>query len=365
MYAYRHLFHAGNFADVFKHVLLTRLVLGLARKDKPFCYLDTHAGLGRYDLKHPWAQKNREYREGLGRLWQRDDLPELMRPWLEAVRAANPDGALREYPGSPAFVQRLLRPDDRMVLCELNAKDQAELKANFAGEPRASTHHLDGFIAVRAHLPPRERRGLVLMDPAFDQPGEFKRVTGALRDAHRRFATGVLAFWYPLMEPAAMRAFEADVEACGVPRVLQLELQVHAHGAGGGLRGCGLLVVNPPFGFEAEAREIAKWLLPVLGEARGSRQRIRWITGERLPVAEAQDDAPEEGAPAPAAEPQHVRWDPRKRPEARKAAAAARRKPASRPARKRAPKRGQSPFSREAVPGKRALTPFRKPAKGK
>ncbi|MDA0226160.1 MAG: 23S rRNA (adenine(2030)-N(6))-methyltransferase RlmJ, partial [Proteobacteria bacterium] len=293
MYAYRHLFHAGNFADVFKHALLAQLVLALEKKDKPILYLDTHAGLGRYDLKHPWAQKNREFKHGLARVWQRDDVPELLAPWLEAVRAFNPGDALREYPGSPMFVQRLLRPDDRMVLCELNTKDHATLKSNMAGDARVSAHHLDGFTAVRAHLPPRERRGLMLMDPAFDQPGEFKRLSDALLTAHQRFATGVLAFWYPMMEPVAMHRFEEDIAACGVPRILQLELSVHAHGAGGGLRGCGLLVVNPPFGFEAEARAIAKWLAPILAEGRGGKQRIRWLTGEKIarePVDEDEQD---------------------------------------------------------------------------
>ncbi|HEY5637703.1 MAG TPA: 23S rRNA (adenine(2030)-N(6))-methyltransferase RlmJ [Burkholderiales bacterium] len=371
MHAYRHLFHAGNFADVFKHALLTRLAIALTRKDKPFCYLDTHAGLGRYDLKHPWAQKNREFKNGLARVWQRDDVPELLVPWLEAVRAVNPGGVLREYPGSPVFVQRLLRPDDRMVLCELNTKDHATLKSNMAGDARASAHHLDGFTAVRAHLPPRERRGLVLMDPAFDQPGEFKRVLAALVEAHQRFATGVLAFWYPMMEPVAMHRFEEDVAACGVPRILQLELTVHAHGASGGLRGCGLLVVNPPFGFEAEAREIAKWLAPILAEGRGGKQRIRWLTGEKIAREPVDEDEPDDSPAAPKPAPQHVRWDPAKRPAARRAAAAAR-AAAKAPKRGAARKRGQTPFRADAPgdarasPSKRGQTPFRKgePAKG-
>lgn len=275
MRAYRHHFHAGNFADVFKHALFARLLVALAKKEKPFCCLDTHAGIGRYDLSHRWAQKNREYEGGIARLWERRDAPALLAPYLEAVRAENPDGALAVYPGSPAIAQRLLRADDRMVLCELNEKDKDALSGNFARERRAGVHLLDGFQAVKAFLPPRERRGLMLMDPSFDRKGEYGRVVEALREAHNRFATGVFAFWYPLMEPAAVRAFERAARESGVPKILQLELWVHPADWTADLRGCGMLVVNPPFGFDAEATEILRWLVDVLAAPGAGGQRVR------------------------------------------------------------------------------------------
>jgi len=275
--AYRHIFHAGNFADVFKHALLVRLLLALARKDKPFCYLDTHAGIGRYDLTHRWAQKNREYEGGIARLWQRDDAPELLQPYLDAVRAENPAGTLHVYPGSPAIAQRLLRAEDRMVLCELNEKDKDTLRQRFARERRAGVHLIDGFQSVKAFLPPRERRGLVLMDPSFDRKGEYARVAEALGESHRRFATGVMAFWYPLMEPAALRSFESEVRETAVPKILQLELWVHPADWVASLRGCGLLVVNPPFGFEAEARALLPWLVEVLAAPGAGGQRVRTL----------------------------------------------------------------------------------------
>ena len=278
MLAYRHHFHAGNFADVFKHALLARLLVALAKKEKPFCYLDTHAGIGRYDLAHRWAQKNREYEGGIGRLWARRDMPALLAPYLDAVRTENPDGSLRVYPGSPAIAQRLLRSGDRMVLCELNPRDKEALRARFARERRAGVHLLDGFQAVKAFLPPQERRGLMLMDPSFDRKGEYARVAEALAEAHRRFATGVFAFWYPLMEPAALRAFERAVRDSGVPRILQLELWVHPADWTADLRGCGMLVVNPPFGFDAEAREILPWLLEVLAAPGSGGQRVRALS---------------------------------------------------------------------------------------
>jgi len=276
--AYRHHFHAGNFADVFKHALLARLLVALAKKEKPFCYLDTHAGIGRYALGHRWAQKNREYEGGIGRLWGRGDAPALLAPYLDAVRAENPDGTLAVYPGSPAIAQRLIRPDDRMVLCELNPKDKDALHAQFAREHRAGVHLLDGFQAVKAFLPPQERRGLMLMDPSFDRKGEYARVAQALVEAHRRFATGVFAFWYPLMEPAALRAFERALRDSSVARVLQLELWVHPADWTVDLRGCGMLVVNPPFGFDDEARAILPWLVEVLAAPGAGGQRVRALS---------------------------------------------------------------------------------------
>lgn len=278
MLAYRHHFHAGNFADVFKHALLARLLVALTKKDKPFCYLDTHAGIGRYALAHRWAQKNREFEHGIGRLWTRGDAPALLEPYLDAVRADNPDGTLRVYPGSPLIAQRLLRAGDRMVLCELNKRDHDTLRKCLARERRSGVNLIDGFQAVKAHLPPRERRGLVLMDPAFDRKGEYQRVADALGEAHRRFATGVCAFWYPLMQPAALRRFERTLRGIGAPRILQLELWVHPADWTASLRGCGMLVVNPPFGFAGEAREMLRWLVEVLGSPGGGGHRVRGLS---------------------------------------------------------------------------------------
>lgn len=280
MLAYRHLFHAGNFADVFKHALLARLVAALARKPKPFCYLDTHAGTGRYDLAHEWALKNAESRSGIGRLWGRPDVPGLLGPYLDAVRAENRGDRLRFYPGSPRIAARLMRPGDRLVLSELNKADCAALGERFAHDRRATVHRMDGYQSLRAHLPPRERRGLALVDPPFDRAGEFARLVEALAGAHARFATGVFALWYPLMEPAAMRAFERDVVASGIRRVLRLELAVHPARWRLGLRGCGMLVVNPPFGFAREAGEMLAWLWPALASGGEGGRRVDWLAPE-------------------------------------------------------------------------------------
>ena len=281
MLAYRHLFHAGAFPDVFKHVLLTRLLLALGRKDKPFFYLDTHAGTGLYDLEHPWAQKLEEYRAGIDQLRGRDDVPELFAPYLDAVRAENPPrGKLRFYPGSPRIARRLLRPGDRMELNELNRDDCATLARLFEGDPQVHVHCMDGYQALKAFLPPAERRGLVLIDSSFDRAREFERLVEGLQTAHRRWATGVLALWYPLMAPYAVHAFERGVVATGIRKILRLELSVLPAGWAGSLRGCGMLVVNPPFGFETEAQPMLDWLWRALAEVGTGGRSVQWLVPE-------------------------------------------------------------------------------------
>jgi 23S rRNA (adenine2030-N6)-methyltransferase len=281
MLAYRHLFHAGNFADVFKHALLVRMLLALGRKDKPFCYVDTHAGIGRYDLAHPWAQKLAEFRNGIERVRLRAaDAPALLQPYLECVQAESVKGDLRFYPGSPRIARHFLRTGDRMELTELNRDDCEALGRLFAGDPQVHVHCLDGYQALKAFLPPRERRGMVLIDSSFDRSGEFARLTDGLQTAHRRWATGTYALWYPLMEAYAVRGFERGVIGTGIRKVLKLELSVLPQGWAESLRGCGMLVVNPPFGLEAEARALLEWLWPVLSEAGTGGIEVDWLVPE-------------------------------------------------------------------------------------
>ncbi len=280
MLAYRHLFHAGNFADVFKHALLAQLVQALAKKDKPFFCLDTHAGIGRYDLAHDWARKNAEYKNGIARVWGRGDAPTEMLPYLDAVRAENPDGKLNFYPGSPRIMRGFMRAHDRLALTELNKKDGETLARLFAGDRQVEVRLLDGYQALKAFLPPPERRGLVLVDSSFDRAQEFKRLTDGFAGGYRKFATGVYALWYPLMEPIAMHAFERRVAATGIRKILQLELAVRNLGFSGSVRGCGMLIANPPFGFEAAARKILAWLWPVLSQDGEGEERVRWLAPE-------------------------------------------------------------------------------------
>lgn len=280
MLSYRHQFHAGNVSDVFKHALLSRLLIALTRKDKPFFVLDTHAGLGLYDLEHPWSQKTAEWRHGIGRVWARADAPEALQPYLEAIRGDNTDGHLRHYPGSPRIARRLMRPADRLALCELNKDDCATLTAVFAGARHTAIHNQDGFTAIRAFLPPQEKRGLTFIDASFDQADEFGRIVRAVKEAHTRFATGMIAVWYPLMAPAAMQAFARSLQAARLPKTLQLELTVHPEDWTEHIRGSGMIVVNPPFGLDKEAPPLLDWLWQALSPQKEGGTRCDWLVTE-------------------------------------------------------------------------------------
>ncbi len=280
MLAYRHLFHAGNFADVFKHALLIQLAIALGRKDKPFLYLETHAGTGRYDLTHAWAQKNAEFRDGIARIFSRSEYPGALSPYIDAVRAQNPDGRLRFYPGSPLLVRSFLRGRDRMALAELNRDDYARLRKQFAGNRRVQARNMDGYQALKAFLPPAERRALTFVDSSFDRANEYRRIGDALGEAHRRFATGVYAVWYPLMQPVEVSAFERSIVAIGMRKLLKLELSVHPGTWQDGLRGCAMLVVNPPFGFDTLASPMLHWLWKALSPGGQGRYRVKWLVRE-------------------------------------------------------------------------------------
>lgn len=280
MLAYRHIFHAGNFADVFKHALLTRLLIALGEKDKPYCYLDTHAGIGRYDLTHAWAQKAREFENGIGRLWARQDIPPALAPYIEAVKAENTGRKLRFYPGSPLLARRFVRRIDRIVLTELNKTDYAELKQLFARDRQVAVHFLDGYQGLKAFLPLKERRGLVMIDSSFDRAREFDRITTALGEAYKRWATGMYAIWYPLMAPAAMRNFELGVKNLGIRKILKLEIEVRARDFDETIPGCGMLIVNPPWRFEDEARPMLRWLWSALSEGGAGGATVNWLVPE-------------------------------------------------------------------------------------
>ena len=249
---YRHIFHAGNFADVVKHVVLARVLVRMTTKAKPLRYLETHAGIGLYDLDHPDALRTGEARAGVERVLAVPALPTVLAPWVDAVRALNPDGPLRRYPGSPALAATLLRPDDRIVLAELHEEDVATLRRTMAGDDRVAVHHMDGWIATKAHLPPRERRGLVLVDPPFEAPDEFERMVRTLVQGHRRFPQGVFVLWYPIKERSAVWRFHEAVVATGIRDVLMAEATIWPEDTHRRLNGCGLLVVNPPHGLAGD-----------------------------------------------------------------------------------------------------------------
>lgn len=280
MLAYRHLFHAGNFADVFKHSVIVQLTTLIGRKEKPFLYLDTHAGIGRYDLSLPWAQKNREFDNGIARIFSRNDGPAQIRPYLDAVHALNPDGSLRYYPGSPLLVYGMLGAGDRMVLTELNRDDYDRLRQEIGPDRRIQIRNMDGYQSLKAFLPPKERRGLILIDSSFDRSNEFERIVEAVTMAHRRFSTGVYAIWYPLMEPADVSGFEQQIADSGIRRVLKLELSVHPGDWRESLRGSAMLIINPPYELDTLAAPMLHWLWKALSVDGNGRYRVKWLVGE-------------------------------------------------------------------------------------
>ena len=283
---YRHAYHAGNFADVVKHVVLARLIDYLKRKDKPFRVIDTHAGTGLYDLSSVEAQKTGEWRDGIGRLMQGTldaEAAALAAPYLEAVRAVNPQGGLTAYPGSPLLARHLLRRQDRLSALELHPQDAERLKALFAGDVQVRVMELNGWLALGAHLPPTEKRGLVLVDPPFEEEGEFDRLLDGLKKAHRRWPGGIYALWYPIKDRAAVAAFRRGLAESGVPKLLDVAFEVRPFSGEARLDGSGMVVANPPFTLESELRVLLPALHRLLALESGAGWSLAWLAGEAAP----------------------------------------------------------------------------------
>ncbi|WP_282281289.1 23S rRNA (adenine(2030)-N(6))-methyltransferase RlmJ [Pseudomonas sp. PS02302] len=276
---YRHAFHAGNHADVFKHAILLRLAALLARKETPFVYLDSHSGVGRYDLAGDQASRTDEWREGIGRLWTLESAPAAFVGYREAVAALNPDGALRYYPGSPELMRQALRPQDRLLLNELHPEDGRLLKENMARDRRVAVHQKDGWLLPRALLPVPERRALLLIDPPFEKADELERCVKAIAEAIGRLRQTVIMLWYPIKDRRQLRRFHAGLQASGAPKLLNVELLIRAADDATRLNGSGLAIVNPPWGLEEELRDLLPWLAKHLAQGESS-WRLDWLIAE-------------------------------------------------------------------------------------
>lgn len=298
---YQHAFHAGSFADVHKHVVLARILLHLRQKPAAFRVIDSHAGAGRYDLFAPEPTRSGEWRDGIARIWQaqaevrRHGWP-LLAPYLEAVAACNPDGRLRSYPGSPALVQHFMRQHDRLIACEIEPRAFALLAAALRGDHRAKALSIDGFTALPAYVPPKERRGLVVVDPPYEDAADFTRLAAVLAVAHRKWRTGTYALWYPIKGRERPDALCRRLRRFDIANMLRSELLAASPGAEGGLAGSGLIVVNPPYTLERELRimlpTLVRLLAPRVGRGgdHGSNQgaeshrgshRLDWLTLDR------------------------------------------------------------------------------------
>ena len=265
---YRHAFHAGNHCDVLKHAALTLALGRLTAKDKPFSVLDTHAGRGLYDLESEVAARSGEHLAGIGRVFADGDAPDALVPYIDAVRRQNPFGGLRWYPGSPAIVADALRLGDSAKFCELHPEERQALDTAINDDRQARIYDIDGYQAVRAFLPPPERRGLVLIDPPFEQPGEFDRLAEAIADGMERWASGVFMIWRPIKDEAGYSRFSKAVDAMAIDKTLSAELSV-APRAENKLTGSGLFIINPPFGLAGELAQLLPYLATKLAAAPG------------------------------------------------------------------------------------------------
>lgn len=274
MLSYRHGFHAGNHADVLKHLVLVQLLRQLTRKEKPLFVVDTHAGAGCYSLEHGYAVRKAEFASGIARLWSRSDLPAPLADYVEQVRVVNPDGRLRNYPGSPQLALQLTREQDRLRLFELHTSESKALHEYFRGAARrVRVVAGDGFAGLRSVLPPPSRRGLVLIDPSYEHVSDYRAVPAAIRDALERFATGTYAIWYPLLQRREAEQLPGQLRRIARDDWLQVSLAVTRPPAEGfGLHGSGVFVFNPPWHLDSALRVA----MPVLLEALGQDERATY-----------------------------------------------------------------------------------------
>jgi 23S rRNA (adenine2030-N6)-methyltransferase len=281
---YRHAFHAGNFADVFKHAVLCRILHYLRQKPAAFRVIDTHAGAGVYDLAGDEASRSGEWHDGIERLIAAKlaaPVAALLAPYLDVIGALNERGRLTRYPGSPALVRAWLRPQDKLIACELERNAAAALAGEMRGDPRIKTLKIDGWTALTAYVPPPERRGLVFVDPPFEAADDLNQFAQSLALAHRKWASGLYSLWYPIKGRPQPDAFAKRLRRAGIAKILRAEFMVAPLTNPERLNGCGLILVNPPWTLENELSRLLPALVPVLGRAGKGGFRLDWLAGER------------------------------------------------------------------------------------
>jgi 23S rRNA (adenine2030-N6)-methyltransferase len=270
MLSYQHGYHAGNFADVIKHVTLTRLLGYLIQKDKPLFYLETHAGRGMYDLSNQQALKTNEALHGVHRIWEkRDTLPAVFSPYLQTIQQVNPDNTLRYYPGSPQIALQMLRSQDRLYCCELHPTEFTHLQRMRRHNKRIFYNHTDGFDQLHALLPPPERRGLIFIDPSYEVKTTYRHIPVVLKKAYQHFATGMYCLWYPLLDNLLHESLIHGLRRIDAPKHLHVEFYLSAP-TETGMYGCGLWILNPPFVFQGEITEILNRCCQLLNPGKSS-----------------------------------------------------------------------------------------------
>ena len=278
---YRHAFHAGNFADVMKHAVLAQIVQYLTRKEKPFRVIDVHAGIGLYDLTSDEARRGGEFGSGVGRLWEVQQnrpysIPTLIVPFVNALTEFNANGRLTTYPGSPELVCRALRPTDRITLSELHPQDFEKLSERYTEDYRIRVLQDDAWRVLTSHIPPKERRGVVLIDPAFEVPNEFERLTKSVLHAVKRWRTGTYLIWYPVKDVGSAARMLTRFRTADLPPTLNVNLRVQDP-ALPGLGACGLTVINPPFTLFQQLQADLPWLIRLLARDEQAAGDVTWV----------------------------------------------------------------------------------------
>ncbi|EGR2119110.1 23S rRNA (adenine(2030)-N(6))-methyltransferase RlmJ [Vibrio cholerae] len=279
MLSYRHSFHAGNHADVLKHIVQSLILNSLQQKEKPFVYHDTHSGVGRYDLTHEWSEKTGEYKQGIARVWQQDNIPAELDSYLDAIRQLNQGETLRYYPGSPRVARAHLREQDRMVLTELHPSDYPLLEQEFHRDRQVSIYKEDGFARLKASLPPQERRGLVLIDPPYELAKEYGDVVRAIAQSYKRWATGIYAIWYPVVNRCDIDDMLEGLQGLEIRKILQIELGVAPDTNERGMTASGMIVINPPWTLESQMQTILPFLKQAIAPATG-HYKVEWVVPE-------------------------------------------------------------------------------------
>ncbi len=280
MLSYRHSFHAGNFADVLKHLILIKILEYLGKKEKPFCCIDTHAGPGDYALDAEFALKNKEFENGIARLWQRNDLPDSVANYVSVIKKFNSTESLRRYPGSPLIIKQFLRNKDSLVLYELHSTEIQLLNAAVNRDRRIKVFHTDGLKNAVGLLPPKEHRGLVLIDPSYEIKSDYNLVVETLIQMHKRFATGTYALWYPVVERNRNQQLEKAIKTSGLKNVQLFELGIKTDTHEHGMTASGMIVVNPPWTLASEMQQTLPWLANTLGIDGAGKYRIETLVGE-------------------------------------------------------------------------------------
>ncbi len=280
MLSYRHSYHAGNHADVLKHIVLTLCINSLKEKEKPFLYLDTHSGAGRYLLQSEHSEKTGEYLSGINLIWQQSETPELLNTYLSVLKRYNPFDNLKYYLGSPLIAKQLLREQDKINLTELHPTDYPLLRQEFSKDKRARVLREDGFSQLKSKLPPESRRGIVLIDPSYEIKDDYQKIPKALLEAYKRFATGIYLIWYPVVSRTQTQKMIDEIVNLGIKKISQFEFAIKPDNNQKGMTASGMIVINPPWKLQQQMQTIMLWLKNTLDTEKTGNYLIKELVPE-------------------------------------------------------------------------------------